>query len=449
MMFRRKIADEMLAWKNSTGKKRALVIKGLRQIGKTFSVRAFAAEQYQNVVYINFKNNRSVRAAFEGDLSVDRIVLDISAIMPGVHFVPNETVIILDEIQECANARASLKPFVEDGRYDVICTGSLLGVKGYNRKNNRGVPVGSEQIIYMHPMDFEEFLWAKGIDEQVITELRCCLAEERPIRKAIHEAMQRYYREYLCVGGMPYVVERFIESNDMGIVLQEQRNLLDEYRDDFAKHLDENENEVIDQTLLARINKVFDSIPAQLADDNKKFVYSKLGKSARAKDYEAAIQWLSDFGLANRCFNLRNISLPLEGNKNEDVFKVYLCDTGLFVAMLDDGIAGNILSGDLGMYKGALYENIIADCFSKTGKRLYYYKKEDSTLEIDFVTAIAGEAVIVEVKAVTGNAKSAKTVLKNKDRYGVNLCIKLGEYNIGRQGEILTVPSYLAFELFK
>ena len=446
-MFRRKITDEMMQWKNSSGKKKALVIKGLRQVGKTYSVKAFSEENYENVVYINFKDNDSARKVFDGDLVVDRITLDISAIMPGIHFIPGKTVLIFDEIQECSNARAAIKPFMLDGRYDIICTGSLLGIKGYNRKKGKGIPVGFEHIIYMKPMDFEEFLWAKGIDISVINELRKCLDQRIPVSAAIHTAMQRYFREYICVGGLPYIVDRFITTNDMNIVRQEQLDILEEYRDDFGKHLDENENEEIDLTLLARINRVFDSIPAQLAKENKKFVYSAIEKKGRAENYQAAIQWLQDTGIINLCYNLSNLSLPLEGNKIDNIFKIYMQDTGLFVAMLEPGTAGKILSGELGMYKGAIYENIVADCFSKHSRKLFYYHK-DSGLEIDFITLFEGKPVLVEVKATNGNTKSAKTILKNKEQYGIDFCIKLGDCNIGMEDNKLSVPSYMSFLLF-
>lgn len=445
-MFRRKITDELIAWKNGGGKKKALVIKGMRQIGKTYIVRAFAEKNYKNVVYINFKDNDSIKTVFDGDFVVNRMTVDISAMIPGVNFVPGQTVIIFDEIQECANARASIKAFMLDGRYDVICTGSLLGIKGYNKKKGKGIPTGFEHIVYMKPMDFEEFLWAKGIGEPVINELKRCFENRIPVSEAIHRAMLRYFKEYICVGGLPYVVDRFISTNDMNVVYSEQRDILEEYKDDFGKHLDENERESVDLTLLARINRVFDSIPAQLAKENKKFTYAQLEKKARGENYQAAIQWLYDAGIINICYNLSNTTLPLEGNKLDNMFKIYMQDSGLFVAMLERGTAGRILSGDLGMYKGAIFENIIADCFSKKDKKLYYFHK-DSGLEIDFVTPYNDEAAIIEVKAVGGNTKSAKTVLNNKEKYNVNLCIKLSENNVGFENEILTVPYYMAFLL--
>lgn len=443
-MFKRKIIADLEAWKRDTGKKKALVIKGLRQIGKTCTVRAFAEENYESVVYIDFKNNTSAKQVFNGDLVVDRITLDLSALIPDAHFVPGKTCIIFDELQECSGARASIKPFMEDGRYDIICTGSLLGIKGYNKKTGRGIPVGFERTLYMKPMDFEEFLWAKGISEEVIDYLKDCYKNRVPVREAVHAAMLRYFREYICVGGLPYVVDRFISTNDMNVVYREQRDILDEYKDDFGRHLNENEEEVTDLTLLARINRVFDSIPAQLAKENKKFVYARLEKKGRSENYQAAIQWLYDAGLVNICYNLGVIDDPLEGYKIDNIFKLYVQDSGLFVAMLERGSAGRILNGEMGMYKGAIFENIVADCFSKQNRRLYYFHK-DSGLEVDFVTKESDEITLIEVKATTGNTKSAKTVLKNKDVYNASKCIKLSEKNVGISGDIITMPYYLAF----
>ena len=444
-MFRRKIMAELEAWKNSSGKKKALVIKGLRQIGKTYSVREFAKENYKNVVYVNFKENESAKKIFDYDLNVNRIIIDLSALIPNSRFEEGNTVIIFDEIQECANARSSIKPFCEDGRFDIIATGSLLGIKGYNKKKGKGVPTGFERVVYMKPMDFEEFLWAKGINESVIDYIRECYKTKTPVSEAVHQAMLRYFKEYICVGGLPYIVDRFISTNDMNVVWQEQHDIIEEYKDDFGKHLDENENEEIDFSLLGRINRVFDSIPAQLAKENKKFVFSALEKKGRSEKYLPAIQWLCDFGIINLCYNLSNISDPLEGNKIDNIFKIYMQDSGLFISMLDRDCAAKILSGDLGIYKGAIFENIIADSFSKQDKKLYYFHK-DSGLEIDFVSKVKDEISLIEVKATTGNTKSANTVLKNS-QYDVNVCYKLSENNVGVVENRITIPYYMAFLL--
>ena len=445
-MFERKIMSELLHWKNDSGKKKALVIKGLRQVGKTFTVMAFAKSNYENVVYIDFKRNNSAKKVFDGDLSVNRITLDLSALFPDAKFVSGKTVLIFDEVQECSAARASIKFFAEDGRYDVICTGSLLGIKGYNQKKSAGVPVGFEHIIYMKPMDFEEFLWAKGISKEVIAYLKECYQGKTPVREAVHTAMLRYFKEYICVGGLPYVVDRFLSTNDMNVVYQEQRDIIEEYKDDFGKHLNENEQEETDLALLGRINRVFDSIPAQLAKENKKFVYSVLEKKGRSENYQAAIQWLYDAGIINICYNLSAIDEPLSGNKIDNIFKIYMQDSGLFVAMLERGSAAKILSGELGFYKGAIFENIVADCFSKMNRDLYYFHK-DSGLEIDFVTKESGAITLIEVKSTTGNTKSADTVLKNTKQYHAEKCIKLSENNVGTVGNKITIPYYMAFLL--
>ena len=446
-MFKRKVTDEFYAWKEANKtKKKALVVKGLRQIGKTFSVMQFAKENYQNVVYINFKNNGSMKRIFDSDFDVNRMTIDISASIPDASFVTHETVMIFDEVQECANARASIKAFMEDGRYDIICTGSLLGIKGYNRKKGKGVPTGSEHIVYMKPMDFEEFLWAKGIKQDVIDYLRKCFSERKTISGATHDAMLRYFREYICIGGLPHIVDTFLSTNDMNAVYREQVDLIEEYRDDFGKHLDENENEEIDLELLARINKVFDSIPAQLSKENKKFQYSTIEKKGRSEKYASAIQWLVDSGIISICYNLSIPQLPLELSKTDDVFKIYMQDSGIFISMLGRGVASDILAGNLGYSKGAIYENIIADAFSKMDRKLYYFHK-DSGLEVDFVTEYMNEATLIEVKAVTGNTKSSRTILKNYDKYKVRRCIKFGEYNVGESDGILTLPYYLVFML--
>ena len=444
-MFKRKIMAEFEAWKNSSGRKKALVVKGLRQIGKTYSVREFAKANYENIVYVNFKENESAKKIFDADLNVNRIIIDLSALIPGIHFVEGKTVIIFDEIQECANARSSIKPFCEDGRFDIIATGSLLGIKGYNKKKSKGVPTGFERIVYMKPMDFEEFLWAKGIGEDVIQYLRDCYKNKTPVSDATHQAMLRYFKEYICVGGLPHIVDQFISTNDMNVVWQEQHDIIEEYKDDFGKHLDENENEEIDLALLARINRVFESIPAQLAKENKKFVFSALEKKARTENYLPAIQWLCDFGIITLCHNLNNITDPLEGNKIDNIFKIYMQDSGLFISMLDRDCASKIILGELGCYKGAIFENIIADSFSKQDRKLYYFHK-DSGLEIDFVSKVNNDISLIEVKATTGNTKSAKTVLKNS-QYDVNVCYKLSENNIGIAENIITIPYYMTFLL--
>ena len=438
-MLQRKIERTLIKWKNTPNHK-PLIIKGCRQCGKTFSVNAFAKEYYTHVVYLNFFEHPDYKLAFEGSKQIDSIVMNLTALLPNSRFVSGQTCIILDEIQECSAARTALKFFKIDGRYDVIATGSLLGVCGYkgDETDYNSIPVGYEQHIEMFPLDFEEFLWANGINQEIIELLTKSLQERTPIPAAIHQRMRQLILEYTIVGGMPEVVNRFIATHNMSDVLEEQHSIITGYKEDMVKYA-ANEDKV-------RLRAAFDSIPRQLSKENKKFQFSVIKKGARAKEYITGIQWLEDAGIIIRCRNLSITELPLEGNAIEDSFKVYMRDTGLFVSMLEEGTQFDILQGRLYGYKGAIFENLIADIFTKMGRKLYYYRK-DSGLEIDFVIRYHSECVLVEVKASTGNTKSTKTILQHPDKYHVYQAIKLGDYNIGEKDGILTLPVYMAFLL--
>ena len=437
-VLKRKIEKDLLAWKNNKGKKTPLVIRGCRQCGKTFIVKKFAEENYENVVYINFLENKDYNDVFKNSLNVDELVKLISSLTGNkVKIEPEKTVLIFDEIQECPDARASLKFFKEDGRYDVISTGSLLGIKGY-KDSPRSIPVGAEEIIKMFPLDFEEFLWANGIGEDIILELKGNLNKELQVNQVLHNRLRKLLLEYISVGGMPNVVNEFLATNDMGNVLKAQRDILDTYKDDMIKYA-ENRDKVL-------LRECFESIPKQLSKENKKFQYSLVKKGGTASRFLGVIQWIEDAGIINRCYNLNNLELPLAGNSMRDVFKIYMEDIGLLIAMLDDGTAFDILKGNLYTYKGAIFENFIAGTFSKLNKNLYYFHK-DSGLEIDFVMRYKGQSTLIEVKATTGKSKSLKTILNDKEKYHINSAIKIGDYNIGRSGEILTIPSYMAFML--
>lgn len=443
-MFKRKIMDEILKWENSLSiKKRALIIKGLRQVGKTTIVKNYCNGKYDNVVYINFMDNTSLKKIFDHDLVVNDIVRDLSAAIPTARFVPNKTVIIFDELQECANARSAIKPFMIDGRYDIIATGSLIGLRGYNKKKSKGVPTGFEYTVTMYPMDFEEYLYAKGVSEDLLSYIKNCFLKKEKVSESINSSFMNYFKEYLCVGGMPDVVDLFLKTNDLNQVYDLQKNILEQYKDDFGKHLDENEEEIINKVELTRIMEVYNSIPNQLAKENKKFKYSEIAKNARAREYYDSIIWLKEFGLINVCNNISNLELPLDAYKKDDEFKIYVVDTGLFIAMLEKGTTNNILNGDLKIYKGAIFENIIADAFSKIGKNLYYYS-ETRGLEIDFISKFDNELTLIEVKAKNGNAKSLKEILSN-DKYDVDKSFKLIDGNISIQGKVVTIPLYMAY----
>ena len=442
-MYKRKIESVLLEWKNTPNHK-PLVIKGCRQCGKTSSVVAFAKKHYKHVIYIDFHEQEQLCALFAGSLSVDYLTMSISASVPGAQFVPHNTCLVLDEIQNCPRARSSLKFFMQDGRYDVICTGSLLGVSGYKSaeqikaEDQATIPVGAETIVEMYPMDFEEWLWANGIKEQVFDFLLKSLQEETPIPADIHQRLRQLLLEYVVVGGMPEAVKTFFATHDMNQVCQVQRHILNGYRDDMIKYARAEDK--------PRIRECFDSIPRQLSRDNKKFTYSVVRKGGRSKEYISCLQWIEDAGIVRRCYNLMLPEIPLSGNSIQDCFKVYMADTGLLVSMLDDGTQGDILQGNLWTYKGAVYENLVADILGKMGRKLYYYQKE-SGLEIDFVMRYKGECTLLECKANTGNAKSVKTILNHPDKYHVNAAIKLGDYNIGRSDRLLTLPLYMAFLL--
>ena len=436
-MLKRKIEKTLLNWLN-TENRNPLILKGCRQCGKTFSVLRFAQQHYKHVVYLNFFENPDYKTIFDGSLKVDDVVLMMSAFVgANVRFIPHETVIVLDEIQECPRARAALKFFKLDGRFDILATGSLLGISGY-RSEDYSVPVGYETIIDMFPLDFEEFIWANGIEDSLIVLLKQCLEEERPVPEALHQRMRDLLLQYVVVGGMPHIVDQFIKEKNVAFVREEQKLLIRSFEDDMVKYAQGADK--------SRIRECFESIPKQLARDNKKFQFSLIKKTARSNQYIGSLQWLEDTGLIRRCYNLTLPELPLEGNSCQDKFKVYMSDTGLFVGMLEDGTERDILQGDLFGYKGAIFENLVADFFIKMKRPLYYFRK-DSGLEIDFIMCYKGEAVLLEVKAKSGNTKSTRTILKHPEKYHVHSAIKLGDYNVGRREQLLTLPLYMGFLL--
>ena len=419
------------------------MIKGIRQCGKTYIVQKFAKENYESVVYMNFILEPDKKSAFTGNIDVDTIILNLSALIPGSRFINGRTCIILDEIQACKEARTALKSFHIDGRFDVISTGSLLGVKGYGKSKKKNeeegqdsVPVGYETVVDMYPLDFEEFLWANGINDTVIDSVRTCFENETAIPDGIHKAMMELLYRYVIVGGLPEVVNCFLDTKNIELIYKAQRNLIAEYEEDMAKYADDADK--------PHIRECFESIPKQLAKENKKFQYSVVKKGGRASQYIGSIQWLEDAGIVQRCYNTSITELPLDGNSIKDCFKVYTTDIGILMAMLDYGTQVDILKGNLLGCKGAIFENLMADFLCKSKQKLYYFHKE-SGLELDFLVRFKGECVILEVKAKASKAKSMTTVLKNKDVYHVNNAIKLGQYNVGREGNVLTIPLYMGF----
>lgn len=370
--------------------------------------------------------------------------MTISAGIKGAKFVEGQTCLVFDEVQDCPFARSSLKFFKLDGRYDVICTGSLLGVNGYKTKEDleeesaASIPVGFEQHVTMYPMDFEEWLWANGVQEQHIDHLQRCLENETPVEDGIHQRMRELLLRYVVVGGMPQAVVTFMETNNINEVQEVQRSIIESYKSDMLKYARQEDK--------SHIRECFDSIPAQLAKENRKFQYSVIRKGGRSSQYEGSLQWIEDAGIIQRCFNTTITELPLGGNAIREVFKVYMTDIGLLVSMLDEGTAWNILQGNLHGYKGAIFENLVSDMLCKMGRKLYYFQKEGG-LELDFLLQHKDECLPLECKARTGNAKSLQTVLKHPEHYHISHAIKSGDYNVGRNGPLLTIPHYLIFLL--
>lgn len=450
-MLKRKIEDALLRWKNTPNHK-PLVIMGIRQCGKTFIARHFAEANYKTVVYINFIKQPERISAFVGSKAVDDILLSLSAQIAGITFTPGKTCFIFDEIQECPEARTSLKFFKEDGRFDVIATGSLLGVQGYGdekKKQHRklvkqkepginSVPVGSEDIVEMYPLDFEEFLWANNISIDVIEALKKFYREEIPVTAGIHTAMKKLLNLYITIGGLPDAVNAFLASNNMNEVSKVHQSILKEYRDDMVKYAPDKDK--------PHIRECFNSIPKQLAKENKKFQYNQVKQGGRSETYLGSLQWLEDAGIICRCYNTDITGLPMEGNAKDNVFKVYVTDIGLLIEMLGTGTRTDILQGNLGGFKGAIFENLMADTLHKKAQSLYYFQK-DSGLELDFLVRMNGECMPLEVKAKSSKAKSVKTVLAHPEKYQVHQIIKFGDYNIGREGNLLTLPTYMQFLL--
>lgn len=441
-MFRRKIEQVLLDWKKNKDKM-PIVIKGCRQCGKTFSVLDFARKNYGNVVYLDFFLNPQYKSIFDDSLEIDNILVNISTLLPNVRIVPGDTCFVFDEIQDCPRARTSLKFFKIDGRFDVICTGSLLGVSSYRSQDPDDdrfapVPVGYEKIVEMYPMDFEEWLWTNGIQEAVFRKLEDCLSSLVPVPEVIHRRMTQLLQQYVIVGGMPRAVTTFMETHNIQEVVSVQNAIIEGYKTDMLKYAPQPDK--------PRIRECFESIPKQLSRENKKFAYAQVRANGRGRDYQGSLQWIEDAGIIRKCYNLEIPELPLDGNAISEQFKVYMADTGLFISMLERETAHDILNGNLLGYKGAIFENLIADIFGKMGRKLYYYRK-DSGLEVDFVMRYDGECTLVEVKASSGNVKSTKTILAHPEKYHVSRAIKLGNYNIGTSDQITTLPLYMAFLL--
>ncbi len=442
--LRRKVDLELLNWLKTKGHAPALV-SGIRQCGKTRSIKEFAYNHFKHVNKINFWDSPDAKIAFEGSLSVNDIIKRLSLQFPDFVFIPNETVLILDEIQDCPRARLALKSFKDDGRFDVIASGSYIGLN-IEQKGSSTVPMpnGAEDIIYMKTMDFEEFLWAHGYSDKQIDDLLSYFKNKTPVPENVHNKLKLLFKEYMCIGGYPEVVKKYLETNNFSIAFKKNASLIFDIKGDPVKRVKDNGKNVFTATEISRIQKAFDLVLSFSLADSRRFVLSKIsGNSNQRND---AIDYLLNSNIVFKVNNVENPSLPLAIKKIESDYKLYYSDIGMVTTQCGYDTIKAIMEDSLGMNKGAVYEAAIADSLYKSNIPLYYFAK-NSGLEIDFVISHLGHSTLVEVKSKTGNTKSSKTVMSHPEHYGKTNLIKFGDYNIGFENDILTLPYYLAFAL--
>ncbi len=436
MYYRRKIDEYLNTWKADPAHK-PLMVKGARQIGKTESIIHFAGENYENVVYINFALEKKFMQILADGYDVESVIKNISLVAPSFKFIPNKTIIIFDEIQENPDVATTLKSFKIDGKYDVICSGSMLGI---NYKKIHSNSVGAKTDYEMHSMDFEEFLWAKGYRQEQIDSILAHMIENKPFNENEMSIFKSLFLDYCVLGGMPDVVKLYIETGTFSGTLDVQEQIRLDYEEDVRKYA-----ESLD---LTKIISVYRSVPAQLAKKNKKFQFNKIEKNARSREYTGCIEWLIDSGVVTECNCLQFPELPLKGNVVESKYKLYYPDTGLLVSALDEEAQEDLrVNKNLGVYKGALYENFVAEAFVKQGLGLFYYKKENSTLEEDFFVRTQNDLIPVEVKSNNDQSKSLSTLIKNKNYGDISYGIKLGDFNVGHANDIYAFPYFCAFKI--
>ena len=437
-MLKRKIDKYLEEWKASIDKK-PLIVKGARQVGKTASIRYFGEKYYNNIVEINFALQPKYKQIFADGYEVDSIIKNITLLNPTLVFVPHETLLFFDELQEYPDCATSLKSFKQDGRYDVICSGSLMGLYYQQIESNS---VGYKTDYEMYSLDFEEFLWAKGYDEHFINDLYQHMVEIKPLSNMQMDVLGGLFSDYMILGGMPEVVSRYIESGQFSGLLQLQRQLLQDYEEDITKYASGFDK--------AKVLAVYRHITTFLAAENKRFQVTKIARGARNREYIGAVEWLANAGIINICYCLQTPSLPLKGNYDAKLYKVYYRDTGLLIASLDEEAQEDLRANrNFGTYKGAIFENIVADMLAKQGYDLYYYRSESPSLEMDFFVRDTQSLIPVEVKA-KDNATVSLNRLISSDKekyddiqYGIKLCNK----NIGFNGKFYTFPYFLTFLL--
>ena len=434
--LKRKIDKFLDEWLISD-KKKPLIIKGARQIGKTKTIEEFAKRNNLSLVEINFVLNPEFRDIFDNGYKVDKILENISFKDPSLEFIPGKTLIFFDEIQKCINAATSLKSFKLDGRFDVICSGSLMGL---SYKEIESVSTGHKIDYTMYSMDFEEFLWALGYKEEQIESLYECMKNLSPLSETQFNVLLDRFHQYMVLGGMPEVVKLFVDQKNYSGTLALQKQIILDYEEDITKYV-----EGLDKT---KILNVFRKIPVFLGQDNKKFRISKVAHGARNREYTGVTDWLIDAGIVNISYCLNDLALPLKGNYDSDNYRMYFMDTGLLVASLDEESSKDLRDNkNFNTYKGAIYENIVGDMLKKSGYNLYFYKNEDGTQEVEFFVRDANNLIPIDVKATDGKVKSIKSFIEDKNIKDINFGIKLAEKNIGFENNIYTFPYFLTFLL--
>ena len=435
-LLRRKVDTYLTIWKKNPDRK-PLILKGARQIGKTRSIEWFASQNYKSVIQINFVEQTKYREIFNDGFEVDSILKNISLLNPEFKFIPGETIFFFDELQACPNCATSLKFFKLDGRFDVICSGSLMGI---SYKEIESYSVGYKEDYEMHSMDFEEFLWAKGYSEEFIDGLYAQMIELKPLSALQMDTLMELFRDYVIIGGMPEVVATYIRNKNFSGTLTIQRQLLKDYEEDITKYV-----EGLDK---AKVKAVYNHISTFLAKENKRFQITKIGKNARNRDYIGCVEWLADAGVVNICYCINQPELPLKGNYDPKLYKIYFKDTGLLIASLDEEAQEDLRANkNLGTYKGAIYENIVGDMLVKQGYQLYYYNSDKPALEMDFFVRDADSLIPVEVKATDGATASLNNLQKENKNPDIKYGVKLGYKNIGFNGKFYTFPYFLTFLL--
>lgn len=433
-LLRRKVDVYLIDWKNNPDRK-PLIVKGARQVGKTLSVELFANQNYKSVIKINFVEQKKYRNIFDDGFEVDAILKNISLLNPDFKFIPGDTIFFFDELQACPNCATSLKFFKLDGRFDVICSGSLMGI---NYKEIESNSVGYKEDYEMHSMDFEEFLWAKGYSAEFVEELYGHMHNLEPLSALQMDVMLELFRDYVIIGGMPEVVDTYIKNKNFSGTLGIQKQLLKDYEEDITKYVDG-----LDK---AKVKAVYNHISTFLAKENKRFQITKIARNARNRDYIGCVEWLADAGIINVCYCMNHPELPLKGNYDPKLYKIYFKDTGLLIASLDEEAQEDLRANkNLGTYKGAIYENIVGDMLVKQGYQLYYYSNDRPAIEMDFFVRDADSLIPVEVKANDGATPSLNNLLKESKFPDIKYGIKLGYKNIGYNGKFYTFPYFLTF----